>query len=215
IALDPIKTPLLGTTIKDTIKRGDADYVQVIHTSKKVGIWDQLGDIDVYVKYEPDTDSGAFNDDHLIAFFIHIATSTKRLFLTGELNETGIGNVSRTQPNTALTECTIGIYGSLLMKNRFKKFGISLENRNPVFWGGIGPFGKTEIFSGTQSETRENESSDSDDDDCSICYNNKVNARLSCDHEMCDTCWDTWQNTPSSKNKCPMCKQTVTSVDKI
>ncbi|XP_031632586.1 phospholipase A1-like [Contarinia nasturtii] len=61
LALDPIKTPPFGTKIKDTIRRNDADYVQVIHTSREMGIWEQIGDIDVYVKYEADTVYGPLN----------------------------------------------------------------------------------------------------------------------------------------------------------
>ncbi|XP_031637261.1 uncharacterized protein LOC116349802 [Contarinia nasturtii] len=233
LALDPIKTPLLGTTIKDTIKRGDADYVQVIHTSQEVGIWDQLGDVDIYVRSDSQSHSDPLNDEHGIAFFIHLATSTKRLYLTASSNENGIGTVSIMPPMTKAIECLIGVYGFPKWNDIGKRFGFSLDNRSSLFWremthfawtdihlnsqlgAGVRPFGRTKLFSGTQPEVRVNESSDSDDDECTICCKNKINARLSCNHEMCHTCWIRWNYTPESQNKCPMCKQTVTSVDKF
>ncbi|XP_031639885.1 phospholipase A1 1-like [Contarinia nasturtii] len=215
LALDPIKIPLLKENkIKETLRTVDADYVQVIHSSQEVGIWDQLGHVDIYVKYVPDTDLRALNNEHGIAFFIHVATSTKRLYLTAASNENGTGTISTVQFRTGTIECPMGVYSTLQLAHRGKKFGLWLENRRSNFWTKLGYLADAKLLA-NQAERRENESRDSDDDECKICYSNKKNIRLSCNHEMCYNCWVMWKYTLSARDKCPMCRQTITSVDDL
>lgn len=210
----------------NTIIRGTADYVQVIHSHKGIGIWDQIGDVDIYVKYEGIAFREPLEDRHGIAFFLHLGTSTKRMHVLAELNENRNGIVSRQSTDNRLmldTVCEVGIYAVLKEGHRGKKLFVGLIREERVeFWMGIDPkFLNTEIFLGSdrvQSESRRTENQeepmivDSDEDeDCIICCTNKKNALLiPCEHqETCCECWDAWKNEPTSENRCPYCKQFV------
>ncbi|XP_031631259.1 uncharacterized protein LOC116345747 [Contarinia nasturtii] len=219
LALDPIKTPLFGWKIKNSIRKGDAKYVQVIHTSKKAGTWDQIGDVDIYVKYEvgqPERQNVLnLNDDHLLAFFIHVAISTKRLYIKADLTENGKGTVlqagtSFKPPTMKQNELAIGIYGQLKDYQRGKKYGLILTKAVKLaFWGGVANFAKSEILLGS----KENGNESPDSDKCIICYENKKNAVLKpCNHQhTCDSCWRSWRSEWRSDERCPVCKQKVTS----
>lgn len=184
----------------------------MIHTSKKIGIWDQMGHFDIYVKNEAMKELGPLNDEHGIAFFIHLATSTKRLFITAELNENGNGTVLRTDGETPMNhdtkpnECAIGIFGTLKYNHNGKKYYLSLKNHTvKVFWEGIDNFAKAEIFSDPD-----------DDDECIVCYKNKKNAILyPCGHQQtCRNCWNKWKKKQPTRyvKKCPICRQEVLDV---
>lgn len=208
IALDPITTPDIEKEIKNTIKSGDASYVQVIHTSANLGVWDQIGDIDVYVKYEAEANLGYLNDDHGLAFFIHLATSTKRLFITAEQGENGIGTITkRAKTGIKMNECLVGVYGTLKVNQRGKKFGLSLVKRNSMFFGGIGKFREAKIVSAIKNESTLNDP----DNECMLCCENKRKAILfPCRHQQtCVDCWNRWKNEAISLNRCPYCKQYV------
>ncbi|XP_031632635.1 uncharacterized protein LOC116346619 [Contarinia nasturtii] len=193
LALVPIKPALCGA----------ADYVQVIHTSIKVGMWNQMGDVDIYVKYESDENLGPLNDVHGIAFFIHLVTSTKRLFIMAEMNNNtkpGIGKVLNSPTNIEPNECLIGVHGTLNVSHRGKKFGFLLKNGDPIFWRGVGNF--KYIISGPQEVEEE-------DEDCILCCENKKKALLlPCKHmETCITCWFEWENAQTEASKCPICRR--------
>lgn len=133
-ALDPCKFPPFGSKAKDTIKSGHADYVQVIHTSNVVGNWDQIGDIDIYVKFKTESSLlDSIADKHQLAYYMHVSTASKRLYLIADQNENRNGTVIkseyvRTEPKPKPNECLVGIYGILNPNNRGKKFTISLTN---------------------------------------------------------------------------------------
>ncbi|XP_031635213.1 uncharacterized protein LOC116348369 [Contarinia nasturtii] len=135
LALDPSKTPLFMRKPSKTIKKGHADYVQVIHTSI-VGISDPIGDTDIFVKYTAESLSETFNDKHSLAFYIHVATATKRLYLLGE--ENGNGTLVRRgrnaeYPEPKSNECLVGIYGKRIEGNVGREFVVSLKNRTDLF----------------------------------------------------------------------------------
>ncbi|XP_031635746.1 uncharacterized protein LOC116348774 [Contarinia nasturtii] len=214
LALDPIKTPRFGPKIKNSINKGDANYVQVIHTSKKVGMWDQMGDVDIYVKNAKQDNLGFLNDEHGIAFFIHLGTSTKRLFIW--VRENGNGSVWTRNGKELDDECTIGVYSTLKSQHRGKKLNLYLKNANlENFWRGIGSFNMAELFLGAHDV--ELEERISIETDCSICSENKKNVLLlpSNHNEICMTCWNNWKNTPSSGSRCPYCRQKVTSAVEV
>ncbi|XP_031635977.1 phospholipase A1 1-like [Contarinia nasturtii] len=215
LALDPIKTPRFGPKIKDSIKKGDADYVQVVHTSKKVGMWDQMGDVDIYVKYEKQKNMGSLNDEHGVAFFIHLGTSTNRLYMWAR--ENGNGSVWTQKGKALHDECTIGVYGILKSQHRGKKLGLWLAKRNAEnFWEGIGSFNLAEQVLPPQEILKEEEIAP--ENECGICFRNKKNARLNCackNPEICMTCWNEWKSKPTSQSKCPICRQKVTSAKRV
>ncbi|XP_031628482.1 uncharacterized protein LOC116344188 [Contarinia nasturtii] len=219
LALDPLRSPPIGARIKNTIKKGIASYVQVIHTSQMFGIWDKIGDMDIYVKYEPEKNLLAINDEHLVAFFIHLATSTKRLFMAAKVSVNGNGTVLRSNGPTSVQpinfDYIIGVYGRHDWVCDGDVFGLSLINRNTVFWGAIGNFSKHEIFLGTQALEKDKSVSE-DSDDCILCFENEKNALLlPCNHrEICHSCWDMWEDMPrdSVYSTCPICRQEVDEV---
>lgn len=148
--MDPSKTiPFLGTKPANTIKRGDANYVQVIHSSF-CGIQKPLGDVDIYVKYKGNSFLEELTDKHALGVYLHVATATKRLYVIADEKESGKGtiilrigqNIRQPKPN----ECLVGIYGSLNPFIEGKKFVISLKNRTNLFWGALGDFSGYEIF---------------------------------------------------------------------
>ncbi|XP_031635211.1 uncharacterized protein LOC116348367 isoform X2 [Contarinia nasturtii] len=116
LALDPSKTiPFFGTKPTNTIKRGHASYVQVIHTSV-FGIREPLGDVDIYVKYKGESFVDDLNDKHAMGAYFHVATATKRLYVIADEKDSGNGtlifahgNVRKPKPS----ECVVGVYGTL------------------------------------------------------------------------------------------------------
>ncbi|XP_031635216.1 uncharacterized protein LOC116348371 [Contarinia nasturtii] len=148
LALDPSKTPpILVSKPLNTIKKGHAKYVQVIHTSKVAGQWDRLGDIDVYVRFQPETSFfRAIDDKHSLSFFIHVATATKRLYLVADQNEKGKGTVIATEPMPKANECLVGIYGNFDSNIPGGKYVISLKNQSDVFWAALGKLSNNRIF---------------------------------------------------------------------
>ncbi|XP_031635206.1 uncharacterized protein LOC116348364 [Contarinia nasturtii] len=137
LALDPSKTPPFGAKIKNSIKRGHANYVQVIHTSSVVALWEQLGDIDIFVKQKTDSSFlDSIIEKHQLAVEIHMATATKRIYLIADENEKGNGtmvkreeNESFIEPTPKANECLVGIYGTMGQRGKKgKKFTIRLKN---------------------------------------------------------------------------------------
>lgn len=64
------------------IRRGDASYVQIIHTDIKAGTILQTGDVDIIV----DCPVSIFNK-HVFAVYMHMATAMKKLLLIAEKDE--------------------------------------------------------------------------------------------------------------------------------
>ncbi|XP_031628184.1 uncharacterized protein LOC116343978 [Contarinia nasturtii] len=219
LALDPIKTPLFGAKIKDSIMKGIADYVQVVHTSKNVGIWDQIGDVDIYVKYEKQKNLTSLNDEHGLAFFIHVGISTKRLNMWASQSENGKGDMWRYVGRTLSdNECRIGVYAALNPIHRGNKFGLSLKRRGKEFWEGLGKYADDEILLGTQDvEKEENISNDPDSNICILCCENQKDTILyPCKHKhTCIACWKKWKAERRLNATCPFCTRKVTEVEVI
>lgn len=155
LALDPSRTPpIIVAKPWNTIKKGHANYVQVIHTSKLAGTWSKLGDTDIYVDFKEKQKSlyHSIIDNHGLAFFIHIATATKRLYLIAGENkivtmikrDAKIRNFVEPTPNE--NECLIGIYSTVNQQLRGKKYEISFQNRTDDFWKALGRFSNDKIF---------------------------------------------------------------------
>ncbi|XP_031617561.1 phospholipase A1-like [Contarinia nasturtii] len=149
LALDPAGTSFFWNKPGHMIKSGDADYVQVIHTSA-FGLDQPVGDVDIYV----DSTSnkillGAWAEKHALSVYLHIATSTKRLFIIAEVRGNGILLISERQPRELKPqECQIGIYGTLQAHHKGKQFNISIVDREDttVFWDALGELGGKEML---------------------------------------------------------------------
>nr|ACI22681.1 lipase-like protein 1 [Orseolia oryzae] len=113
LALDPSKTPPLVKKPKNTITRGDANYVHVLHTSD-LGISKSIGHVDVYVKYKAKTLTEWINDKHALAMYLHVAIASKRLYLIADKDGKGKGIViqgnGQNVPNPTPNQCVVGIY---------------------------------------------------------------------------------------------------------
>ncbi|XP_031635208.1 uncharacterized protein LOC116348366 [Contarinia nasturtii] len=158
LALDPSRTPpLLAAKPLNTIQKGHAKYVQVIHTSKVAGVWDKLGDIDIYAdikqkSWQKDKSLlDTISDSHGLAFFIHVATATKRLFLIANQNRTPTIiernlPIPFTEPTLKENEVLIGVYSTLNPKIQGKKFEISFKNKTNDLWEALGQLSSDKIF---------------------------------------------------------------------
>lgn len=134
--MDPSKTPPFGAKIKNSINRGHAEYVQVIHTSKIVAITDQLGDVDIYIKGKSDSSFlDSIVENHQLAVEIHFAVATKSIFLVAQ--EKGNGTMihknseSFVEPTPKANECIVGIYGKKGQNSeKRKKLSVVLNEWN-------------------------------------------------------------------------------------
>lgn len=130
------------------IERGYAEYTQIIHTSF-IGMRKKTGDVDIFINYISDIKSGLINL-HALSVYVHIATSTKRLYLIGEENGAGsiIANTGRPVRAQNQTESLVGVYGKFETKKYMRKFDISLTTPERVnqFWNALGEFGSDDIF---------------------------------------------------------------------
>lgn len=191
--------------INDSIKNSEAAYIQVIHTTQSVGNWDQIGDIDIYVRFEEDV-IGGVAEKHAIAFVMHLVTSTKRLSIKAELNENGVGTIL-SYDRWLWNGCELGVYGKLHGYQQGKKFGLLLNKFNMIRFSEI----LKSFWGNPEDEKVEENESDQSQDECILCCENKKNAILRpCNHqEICVPCWIKWLNEPSSEGKCPVCRQEV------
>lgn len=146
--MDPSK--LLVAKSLNTIKKEYATYVQVIHTSKIAGQWNAMGDIDIYVHFQPESSFlRAIDDKHSLSFFIHVATATKRLYLIAEQNGKRTGRVipsdeEESLPRPKAKECLIGVYAT--QNSGGGKYWISLKNQSDIFWKALGELSNDRIF---------------------------------------------------------------------
>ncbi|XP_031617380.1 uncharacterized protein LOC116337153 isoform X2 [Contarinia nasturtii] len=240
LALDPTKNPDSGPKIHYSIKSGDASYVQVIHTNTYKGITDPIGDVDIYVDYDFYSFQRGINyteldDKHGLAFFLHLATSTKRLCVLGVDSKNRRPILMTTQRNASNSDIVVGIYGTLKPEHVGQKFFVSItkNEERTGFWTAIGqPFQNPELVLGSKEvqgpkkptkpdpkkgKNKKLEEEDEDDDACTLCCVNKKSALLlPCNHkETCGDCWLKWKEQPISRNKCPICRQTVSNYTEI
>lgn len=143
--LDPTLASHSGEKMLETIKRGTAGFIQVIHTNKYRGIWDRIGDVDIYVDYYEYSRSyrDPLGDSHNIAFFIHLGTVTKKLYIVADLNENGDGTVVKRERGRDRhrwsSDLEIGLYAPLNESLRGKRLFVKIESRQgETFWDGIG-----------------------------------------------------------------------------
>ncbi|XP_031617160.1 phospholipase A1-like isoform X2 [Contarinia nasturtii] len=110
IGLDP--AAIYWANANDYIKSGDADYVQVVHTSY-LGTQLQRGDSDIYIK----SDNWDTQMSHKLAVDLHELISAKKLVLIAAENGTGRSinlqeslHVNPDLIQIADTECMVGVY---------------------------------------------------------------------------------------------------------
>lgn len=124
-------------------RNGDAKYTQAIHTSF-VGVTNKVADDDIYLDYKSESIASALKEKHGLGLYMHVATSTKRLFLIAEENGNGtmVANNGLSLRELKQKECLIGIYGTSNHTKNRKKFKISLNNREQIkrFWDLLGEF---------------------------------------------------------------------------
>lgn len=146
-ALDPSRTPPIMVKPKTPIKKGLANYVQVIHTTvegKNGGVFEKSGDVDVYLKYKPGQNQQLIDG---LDFYVHIATATKRLYVLASEKGSGtmikIGRQKLPEPKS--NECIVGIYGTI-PKVRGKKFIISVADRTEILKTALNLYADRTIF---------------------------------------------------------------------
>ncbi|XP_031639023.1 uncharacterized protein LOC116351105 [Contarinia nasturtii] len=150
LALDPSRTPpVLAKTPKDTIKPDLAEYVQVIHTSSVQGMTKtRLGHVDIYARLNG---GRILSNNHGLAFFLHVATATKRFYIVADEGSKGKGKLVQIQgdilPQPKSNECQLGIYAVLNENHIGQKFGFSLTKREELFFSALGQYADPSVFS--------------------------------------------------------------------
>lgn len=124
--------------------RGDAKYVQVIHTSKSFGTTKRAGDVDIYVRYKPEAFFSGHSEKHTLSLYIHLASCTKRLVMLAEENGNGtmIANVGQRIRGPKPNECVVGVYGTLIESQQNKKYKISLDENSARFFTALEDVGR-------------------------------------------------------------------------
>ncbi|XP_031628884.1 uncharacterized protein LOC116344472 [Contarinia nasturtii] len=150
LALDPSRTPpVVAKTPKDTIKPDLAEYVQVIHSSNVQGMTKtRLGHVDIYARLNG---GRILNNNHALAFFLHVATATKRFYIVADEGSKGKGKLVQIQgdilPQPKSNECQLGIYAVLNENHIGQKFGFSLTKREEFFFSALGQYADPSVFS--------------------------------------------------------------------
>lgn len=110
------------------IRRGDASYVQIIHTDAVAGTVLQTGDVDIIVDAPVN-----FLHKHHFSVYMHMATAMKKLLLIAE--EDGTGRVVPINLNFPIeervpreNEVFIGVYSELDESKRGKRYKISFQD---------------------------------------------------------------------------------------
>ncbi|XP_031617234.1 phospholipase A1-like [Contarinia nasturtii] len=121
------------------IQSGDADYVQVVHTSY-LGTQMAKGDSDIYIK----TDNWNSHNNHRLAVDMNALISAKKLILIGSKN--GKGRVINLQESLHVNpellqiadhECVVGVYNQDSHKNGNEPgqvYMLSLPNKSMKFY---------------------------------------------------------------------------------
>lgn len=131
------------------IGRGDASYVQIIHTDPVLlGTPFQSGDVDIYFQDLPVD----IMHRHGFAPYLHMATAIKRLLIIAERNREGavipVLKSSDLADNLTLTdkdEVIVGVYSELNESKRGQKFYVSLKNRFEMLRSSLAQFIKIKI----------------------------------------------------------------------
>lgn len=148
IGLDPAGTKFMFDVTAPYIQSGDAEYVQIIHTSA-LGMIRNTADADIYIKYDSPIRSGIINL-HSLAVYIHIAIATKRLFIIAEESGRSTMIVNTGTPPRAAnkTECLMGIYGKLDQRKQYKTYQVTFTSQKQVetFWESLGEYGSEYLF---------------------------------------------------------------------
>lgn len=132
IGIDPAGIYLILTRFKHAfINKGDATYVQIIHTDIVLfGTIFQTGDVDIYVQDIPVSLLGR----HGFGPYLHMATSMKKLLIIAAAD--GGGEMIPYEPekdvNMYEDEVLLGVYSNIEESKRGKKFFISLKDRIPM-----------------------------------------------------------------------------------
>lgn len=118
------------TDTNNYIHSGDAQYVQIIHTSY-IGTQMQRGDSDIYVS----SPNWFIQHNHKLAYRIHELVATKKLILIASKNGSGtVINLQITMTvNTAYIkigddECLVRVYAQPKIKNVEKIYRVSFSN---------------------------------------------------------------------------------------
>ncbi|XP_031617560.1 phospholipase A1 2-like [Contarinia nasturtii] len=161
IGLDPSAATLFLNK-KYYISKGDASFVQLIHTSKVLGTSERTGDVSIVVK---DNRLSIFNlrDKHSLATAIHAATCRKKLIIIAEMSKKDLekdakakksakkpANNSKTLPQGLLievndikdykvlelkeTQCMVGVYSEFKPAMSGNIFELDLAKRSDVLW---------------------------------------------------------------------------------
>ncbi|XP_031635215.1 uncharacterized protein LOC116348370 isoform X2 [Contarinia nasturtii] len=153
LGLDPSRTPPFVAKPPHTGYRGFADYTQVVHSSNVLGVWDQLGDTDIYIKHKPDSDQSFLNtlaEKHGLVFYLHAATATKRLCIIADKNKNATGKIlygeERPFPEPNQNECILGVYSTKKEYYNGQKFTISLVNRSKYVYDVLGEYTSDRMF---------------------------------------------------------------------
>lgn len=139
IGMDPAGVYLtLRGSNQTFINRGDATYVQIIHTDTILfGTVLPCGDVDIYVKDIP----FGYSQKHSFGPYLHMATAIKKLIVIGErdgkrpwahVNGKVIlvdGNSTETDRVPKEGEVFLGVYSELEESKRGQQFYISLRDR--------------------------------------------------------------------------------------
>lgn len=128
-ALDPSAHVPFGASKGNTINKEDVEYLQVIHTCPGIaGISKPLGHVDIFVKSSTGkVFFGDWQEKHKLAYYIHVATVTKELYLVAVENGNKDGQVTFAPvPLLQPHECLVGLHSTLNENNRGKIFSISI-----------------------------------------------------------------------------------------
>lgn len=149
IGVDPAGIYLtLKINNQSFIDKGDATYVQIIHTDPIFfGTSFNCGDIDIYVS---DLPVGVMHRHGFAAYF-HMATAMKKLLIVAEKEGSGLMLPIHQMPYLAdnakvdADEVVVGVYGELEESKRGQKFYVSLKNRFELLRRSIADFIKIKL----------------------------------------------------------------------
>lgn len=133
------------------INKGDATYVQIIHTDIVLfGTIFQTGDVDIYVTDIPVSLLGR----HGFGPYLHMATSMKKVLIIAQQNGNGEiialdDNLHEKDVDLMDDEVYLGVYSNLEEPKRNQKYFISLKDRIPVLRDSIAHVVKMHLQAGS------------------------------------------------------------------
>lgn len=97
------------------------------------------------MSYKPDNLISGQSEKHIVALYVHVATATKRLVIYADeiidgvkLNGSMIANVGQEIREPTPTEVVVGVYGRYNRNQTRKKFRISLNEYESLFFSSFG-----------------------------------------------------------------------------